>query len=296
MPQLDLSIRSTITAPDDHYLVNFDLAQAESWVVAYLANEPTMKDVLANGDFHRETGQKALYNLTDEAWEQIEYTQQKTMRYTGKRYNHASAYRMGPHRAAEIINKDSDKPPYVTVTIAESKIFYQKWHDYYHIKGWWDEIEWQLNQTRTLKTPYGRLRYFFAAWGNELFKEATAFVPQSTVADHLNGMVQREVGVEGGLLQVHRRFVETGAIKVINQAHDSILCEIPCHLALDISQEIVKLLLRPIVINGEEFTIPVDAEVGVRWGELVAQDRKVGTYDIPFKFEEPAWYQEKFAA
>lgn len=262
--------------------MNFDLAQAESWIVAYLANEQTMKHVLACGDFHTETGQRALFEYTDDHWLATPKDERKSMRYIGKRYNHASSYRMGPIRAAEVINKDSDKPPYVTVTVAESKVFYTKWHDYYHIRGWWDEIEFQLNKNRTLITPYGRLRYFFAQWGNELFKEATAYVPQSTVADHMNGEVQDELGIEGGVVEVDRLLVVPGYIKIVNQSHDSILCNIPRSSALDICQQIHRLLLRPLVINGEEFTIPVDCEIGERWGELEEQKRRVGEYDIQF--------------
>lgn len=271
-------------APSDCYLVNFDLAQAESWIVAYLADERTMKYVLAHGDFHRETGQKALKGYSDDEWEAFPKDERKVLRYTGKRYNHASAYRMGPFRAAEIINKDSDKPPYVTVTVAESKVFYQRWHEYYHIKGWWDEIERQLEATHTLTTPYGYIRYFFQPWGPELFKAATAHVPQSTVAEHLNGSVQEELGIEGGMVKVDELFVVPGYIKIVNQSHDSILCEIPKTSALDICPQIHRLLLRPLVINGEEFTIPVDCEVGERWGEMKELHREVGSYEIDFSF------------
>jgi len=281
-----LAVRSIIVAPPGKLLVNFDLAQAESWIVAYLANEPTMKHVLATGDIHRETGQKALKGWTDEYWDALPKDEVKVARYTGKRYNHASAYRMGAQRAAEVINKDSDKPPFVTVTVAESKVFYEAWHNYYHIRGWWDEIEYQLNKNRTLTTPYGYVRYFFAQWGNELFKEATAFIPQSTVADHLNGAVCDEIGMEGGLVKVDELFVMKGAISIINQSHDSFMFEVDAEIALEVCEQIHKLLLRPLVINGEEFTIPVDCEIGERWGELKEQERKMDELEIKWKLPE----------
>lgn len=283
-----IPIRSMILAPEDCYLVNFDLAQAESWLVAFLANEPTMKHVLATGDFHRETGQRALFKESDEKWELASKEERKTKRYVGKRYNHATAYRMGPQRACEVINKDSDKPPFVTVTHAESKVFYKSWHDYYNIQGWWNEIEYQLNETRTLRTPYDRIRYFFAPWGPELFREATAYVPQSAVADHMNGAIQEGVNGPGGVIEVHKQFVKTGQIKIINQSHDSILCEIPFGSCLTICQQIVKLLLRPLVVNDEEFTIPVDCEIGFRWGELHEQLRPMGSYEIEYELPEAA--------
>lgn len=269
-----IPIRSLVRAPKDHLLVNFDFAQAESWVVAYLANEPTMKHILKTGDIHRETAQKAFANFTDEEWETLPKDELKSRRYTGKRYNHASAYRMGPYRAAEVINKDSDKPPYVTVTLSESKRYYNLWHSYYNLKPWWDEIEYQLNKNRTMVTPYGRILTLFDHWGNELFKKATAFVPQSTVADHMNGVVQDCLGIEGGLIKIHEKFVEPGYIRIINQSHDSILSLIPTISVLDICEQMYYFLLRPLIIKDEEFTIPVDCEIGERWGLLKEQKRE----------------------
>lgn len=277
-----LPLRGMIVAPKDHYLVNFDLAQAESWIVAYLADEPNMKRALQFGDIHRETAQNAFAELSDDEWLALDKSEIKLRRYTGKRYNHASAYRMGPFRAAEIINKDSDKPPYFSVSVAESKEFYKKWHGYYHIEGWWHDIERQLNQTRTLKTPYNRIRYFFEQWGEQLFKMATAYVPQSTIADHMNGKIQRELGIAGGVLEVKRQLADKGALEIINQSHDSILNIVHRSVLKEVCEQTHSLLLRPLVVNGEEFTVPVDCEIGERWGELKEQKRETGSYDIQF--------------
>jgi len=258
----EIKLRSMFIAPPGHLLLSFDLAQAESWIVAYLANEPRMKEALVGGYFHAQTA-SLFFNKP-----RAEITQ--TERYTGKKGNHATAYRQGPFMMATSINKESDKPPYVTVTLKQTKEFYKKWHEFYKIKGWWNEIEFQLNQTRSLTTPYGRKRVFYAQWGEELFKEATAFVPQSTVADHMNGMVQDELGLEGGIKGVYRKVIKFwgGQIKIVNQAHDSIIIECPSTIKDEIIPLVFQQLKRPIIINGESFTIPVDCEIGERWGEL----------------------------
>lgn len=270
-------IRSMIVAPSDHLLVNFDLAQAESWIVAFLADEPKMKFALAHGDFHHETAFKALYtNVNPSLLDALEY---KAARYMGKQYNHASAYRMGAYKAAELINSKSDKPPYITVTYGESKKFSTQWHSYYNVKDWWGEIEIQLSKNRTLITPYGRRREFFGHWGEELFKKATADVPQSTIADHLNGAQQPD-GPEGGLIKVHEKL--GNVIKIINQSHDSILFEVHKSVVVDICEEVHSYLLRPIIIDGEECLVPVDCEIGERWGELEKQERKTGSYEIKY--------------
>lgn len=270
-----------LVAPKGKLLISVDLAQAESWVVAYLADEPHMKYALHNGDIHLQTAGSALFfnkEGCNHDWDKearicnkchAEVT--KPMRYIGKRYNHASAYRMTYMRAAQVINKDSDKPPYMMVTLAESKEYSESWHSYYNIKPWWSEIEYELGKTRTLTTPYKRTRYFFAQWGPELFKEATADVPQSTVADHFNGRIQKELGIKGGLIEVYRQLViPYEENKIVNQSHDSLVMETPKEIAREMVGRVKELLYRPLIIKDEQFSIPVDAEIGERWGELEA--------------------------
>jgi DNA polymerase I-like protein with 3'-5' exonuclease and polymerase domains len=269
-----------IVAPKGKVLVSVDLSQAESWVVAHLAREPNMQYSLNKSDIHTDTAAALFYtdSYCVHDWKKTGDTYRctkcpvevvKTMRYIGKQYNHASSYRMKPPRAAQVINKQSDKPPFVTVTLSESKLYSERWHKRYNVKIWWAEIEQQLNQTMSLTTPYGRSRTFFAAWGDELFREATAYVPQSTVADHFNGMVHPELGVVGGLIEIRKRMVLPYVDRaIINQSHDSCILEVPSIDGLDVAAELQRLVRRPLVINGVEFTIPVDGEIGERLGEL----------------------------
>ena len=254
----ELKIRSMIVAPKGHVLMSFDLNQAESWVVAYLANELNMKYSLQYSDIHTDTAH-ALTNIPKD-----EIT--KPVRYTYKRCNHAFSYRMSASRFVQVVNKDSDKPPYLVLSLEQGKELYKKWHDYYNLKDWWNDIEISLGSKRELITPYGRRRVFFAQWGNELFKEATAFIPQSTVADHLNGAVQPESNIIGGLLEVYKQYGK--AINIVNQSHDSIMAEVPIGIQDEISSAVIGLIKRPLVINDEQFTIPVTCEIGERWGEL----------------------------
>jgi hypothetical protein len=60
MPKL--KIRSIIRAKPNHLLLAFDLSQAESWVVAYLANEPRMKKALMYGDINTSGLRLAITN------------------------------------------------------------------------------------------------------------------------------------------------------------------------------------------------------------------------------------------
>lgn len=273
-----------VLAPKGKILVQCDLSQAESWIVAYRANERNMKQALMFGDIHTESAGNALFyndRSCGHKWvkldpkiklwtcENCQVTVDELMRYVGKRYNHASAYRMGADRAAQVINKDSDKPPYFTVTVKQSKVFSASWHSYFHLKPWWDDIEAQLGRTRSITNAYGRVRVFFAQWGNELFKEATAYDPQSSVADHFNGKTHPELGIKGGLREIKKQLVNPYPDhKLINQSHDSAILECPLSIGLEMAARMKALLMRPLVIRNEEFTIPADAEWGERWGEL----------------------------
>jgi len=45
--------------------------------------------------------------------------------------------------------------------------------------------------------------------------------------------------------------------------------ECPISLVDEIAPQVVAQMKRPIIVNGEECNIPVDCEVGERWGEMV---------------------------
>ena len=282
MPKI--KIRSMIRAPKGSEFLAFDLSQAESWVVAYEANEPRMKHALKYGDIHSETA-VALFHLDkancEHKWKDVKAENKKNKlcescgvlvledeRYLGKKGNHASAYGMKEYRQMETINAESDKPPFITVTLAEATQMNKRWHSYYNVRAWWANIQDELNKTRTLTTTYGRRRQFFQHWGDELFKEAYAFKPQSTVADHFNGRVHPQLGIRGGFKEIYYQHAKRGHLSICNHAHDSCLLLVPSPIPDSLIYEIRALLERPIVINGEEFTIPVDGERGERYGEL----------------------------
>jgi DNA polymerase I-like protein with 3'-5' exonuclease and polymerase domains len=286
---MKLAIRSMFRAPKGKVFVAFDLSQAETWIVAHKANEYNMIDALKNGDIHCSTAVALFHeshlSCPGHRWDKKKkkdfyYCEvcdcwvAKDQRYLGKKYNHASAYRMGFAHAATTINKESPQTG-VIVTTEQSRVYQSRWHGFYSIKGWWADIEYQLNVNRTIRTVYGRKRTFFAAWGDELFKEATAYEPQSTVADHAFGAVQPELGVEGGMLGIHKHFKNSNDVRLVHTAHDSAILETPYNLVDEVSQICYRNMHRPLLINGHEFYIPVDGEVGERWGEMEGIKREI---------------------
>lgn len=258
----EVKLRSMIVAPKDHVLIEWDLNQAESWCVAYFANEKTIQTLLKENRFHEHTA-AAISNCTEEVAKK-----DSNIRYSGKQANHSLAYRMTYLRYVMQVAKNTDGR--LVLSNIEGKRHVDIWLSLYPgVPVWWSQIEHDLEaQNRTLTTPYGRVRTYFAEWGKELFKQATAGLPQSTVADHTNGAIHTDLGIAGGLLEIQRQIVRTGAARLINQSHDSGIAEVRREIAMEVAAKGKALMERPLVINGEMFTIPVGVKMGKRWGEL----------------------------
>lgn len=259
-----LKFRSMFIAPKDKYLLQIDLSQAESWIVAWEAKDENMKFSLKKGIIHEST----VTILFDIPPEQVE--KGGTQRYLAKRINHGSAYGMREQRQAEIINKDADQPPYLTVTVPQVKGYQDKWHGHFwRVREWHSEIRDALRENRTLITTYGRKRVFYGQMPNtdtgEFWKEAYAHKPQSTVADHFTGLLHPELQIPGGMKEIWK--LCNDEIKMINMSHDSLILEVPKIITSEIAGKCKSLLERPLIINNEQFTIPADAEYGERNGE-----------------------------
>lgn len=252
-------VRSLIRAPKDYCFVTADLSAAESWIVAHLANDPNMKHELANGDLHKFSG-RVIHELTPDD----PITDEE--RYLGKKMNHSSSYRTSPIKIAEFVNKEGK----VTISVSQARRYHTLWHNAFHVKFWWLEIDEQIRTTREMVTCYGFRRKFYGFIDDKLLKEATAFEPQSTVADHMNGKIHPELGIPGGLKEIRRKITKpsNGEIRMVQTAHDSVLMYVPRRIANEIAEQVVEILRRPLVVRGETFTIPVDCDIyPERWGE-----------------------------
>jgi DNA polymerase I-like protein with 3'-5' exonuclease and polymerase domains len=263
-------LRTIFIADDGMELAEFDLNRGESWIYAHLSKDPELLRIHHGGlDFHAETAAAIAHAFSDrqESTDQIVKLFKAGdewayfIRYLGKRVNHASAYRMGPFMQAEVINNDADDTG-ITITVGQAKIAQQLWKQKYSgMPGWWSSIERTLSDNaRTLVTPYGRKQTFYDWWGESLFKEATAYVPQSTSVDYLNL----------GMLDVFNDLVRKGAygLELLHQNHDAILVQYKESCRAEVMGEIISRLERSLVINDVEFTIPVEGQYGHSWGKM----------------------------
>lgn len=235
-------------------LYNIDLSQAENRIVAYCAPEPNMIAAFESKvDIHKQTA-GLIFN---KPWEEISDEEGSSSiggglfseRFWGKKSNHSLNYDLG-FRAFALVCEIQE---------AEAKYIVDRYHAVYPgVRQYHAWIRAQLAKDRTITNCLGRKRLFTDRWGDELFKEAYAFIPQSTVADIINSR-----GLS--FIMDNPRF---WGVEILNQVHDSLVLQISYEkVPLYQHAEAIKLLIdslqQPITFRGQTFSIPADVNVGL---------------------------------
>lgn len=246
--------RRFILADEGMVIYQIDLSQAENRIVAYVAPEPLqIKAFEVKMDLHRQTASLIFGIPFDEVSDEEGSSQlgngEQSQRFWGKKANHGLNYDLG-YKTFALLNELPEK---------ESKLLVERYHQIYPgIRQYHAWIKTRLSKDRTIENPFGRKRLFLGRWGDELFKEAYAQFPQSTVADKIN---------EQGLAYVYYNQQWFGKVYILNQIHDSIVIEIPVNAGWTYHAEcllrIVESLETPITWRGTTFTIPTDVIMGL---------------------------------
>ena len=235
------------------YLYNIDLSQAENRIMAYISPEPNMIAAFEAGvDIHRQTAglilNKKPEDVSDDEGSSSIGGGLFSERFWGKKSNHSLNYDLG-YRAFALVCEISEN---------EAKYIVERYHSVYPgVRQYHAWIRAQLNKDRTVTNCLGRKRLFTNRWGDELFKEAYAFIPQSTVADIIN---------KRGLAFVMDNPMFRG-VEILNNVHDSLVIQIsyknvPLERHADAIRHIVDSLQAPVSFKGQTFSIPADVVVG----------------------------------
>ena len=112
------------------------------------------------------------------------------------------------------------------------------------------------DNNRLLTSPHERSRQFLNRWGDELFKEAYAFIPQATVSDHLKFSAQ---------------IIERRApwVQILSESHDSFLAQVPISQVDNAVRLFKEELDKPIdfskcSLSRGELIIPSEVSLGVK--------------------------------
>ena len=262
---------------DPGYLgFEIDLSQAENRVVAYIAPDQNMIRAFENKiDLHGQTAswifQEHIDKIIQEDQDDVHCdigTGEFTKRFWGKKANHGFNYDFG-YRAFALLYELSEK---------DSK----RIHEIYHIAypGVHNYHRWvkdKLSKDRILINCLGRKRLFLDRWGDDLFKEAYSFIPQSTVADKMN---------KDGLLEITENPDIYERVEMLKQVHDSIKFQIPLDAGISkiafYIDSVVKKLEEDLSFDNRTFSIPADTKVGTNFGKMT----KVKKWSCTAELEE----------
>lgn len=256
-------LRAEFVADDGWTLIEPDLSQAEDRVVCVLAEDWDALESYKRTEFKfNKYGLKddrhtltAMYvcelgfdSITD--WE----------RQVGKKTRHSGNYNVGKHQHM--------------LTLGKSGIFVSEWKAGRQLEKFHAEnprirnvfhqsiVQALRDNDCRLFSPHGRLRQFFNKWGEDLFKEAYAQIPQATVSDQ----------VKFAMTPIKKR-MPRGTFYYAGESHDSFLalCRNDCvDKALPIIKEELEM---PIDFNkctlsrNYQLVIPAEVKIGKRWIE-----------------------------
>lgn len=249
--------------PDLGYTIGYnDLERAESFVVAKITGDRTMLEHHLPGcNAHRLLG-STLFDKAPEELDGDEY-------YLSKKTRHAGNYMQGWKTFMDNVNKEAEKTG-VILEVKDAKRLigtYREMHP--GLTRWWNAVEYQVKQTRTLHNLFGRPRVFYGRVDSEL-PVAVAYIPQSTVGDCMNYAILNlwndgiaKPVADGG----------TGRIEMLMQIHDALVYQfptVPDDEMMALLREVREHMLIPIVnsLDGEEFIINTMPSISqVSWGD-----------------------------
>lgn len=253
-------LRAMYVADEDYVFIEPDLSQAEDRVVCVLSEDwdalksYDKKDWKYNrfglkDDRHTTTAMMVCEKRFDDI--------QDFDRQIGKRVRHAGNYNMGKHQGM--------------LTLARYGVFVSEWRmgkylDLFHSSNSNIRGVFHANIQKCLAendcrmyNPFGRLRVFFNKWGDELFKEAYANIPQSTVSDQ----------VKFAMVRLANR--KLGKFFFVSESHDSFLALVHKSIVDRVLPIIKEEMEQPINFSkcslsyDFNLVIPCEIKMGTRW-------------------------------
>lgn len=251
--------RTIYTAPPGKVYLSADYVQAEAVVVAYLIGDAKLIE-LFEASFGKSRSYRTenfldVHKLTASTMFKIPLQDvTKEQRQIGKTIRHAVNYSAGPAVIAHRLG----------IGMREAKFLLELFHLTCPLLSIWHksiQLELQTNG-RVLTNLLGRKHKFYEAWGDDLFRSAYSYIPQSTVGDLLNKALVKTYHTIGS------------EVDIVLQLHDA------QYLLIDNGKENIEkykeklreIMIMPLTHNGRTFYIDVDFSVGPSWGEMEELD------------------------
>ncbi len=238
-----LLIRKGFIASSKEYcLLGVDYSQIELRLLAHFSQDKDLMDAFLKGrDIHLETS-KALFG-EDLA---------KEKRSIAKSINFGLVYGMGSKKLSETLN----------IPLNEAKSYIEAYFKRFpSIKDYLNRMKEEILKTSKAFTLLRRYRVFD-------FTGANDYIKGNYLREGVNAIFQGSASdlLKLGMLKVSERFKNNPSVRLLLQVHDELIFEIEEKNALELQQEIQRIL------NDEVYPLRVPLEtsafVANRWNEL----------------------------
>jgi uracil-DNA glycosylase family 4 len=270
-------IRTQYIADEGEVFIQVDSSQAEARVVAKLANDEATLRMYDECDAHALTA-SWFFGGSESDYSKKVLGYECNERFAGKTLRHSGNLGASKRRASIELNTQArkykmlDKKTGLTFTISEKEadialiIFHKKTPNIKNV--FQKEVVDCLSKRRQLTAPVpygidapkGGTRTFFERWGDELFREAFAYLPQRTVSEN----------TKAAALRIRKR---APWIRILIESHDSLLCSVSIPRVNDAAIILRQEMERPIDFSKcslprGTLVIPADIETGYNYKEL----------------------------
>ena len=229
-----------IFVPDPGYTIfDTDLSKADLRIVVWEADEREMKAMLRAGrDPYIETARE-FYRDPSISKTRPDGTDDPRYKLF-KSFCHGTHYLGTPIGLAQRLG--------LTVHEADRT---QRWYlgKYPAIKRWQDDFKRRVSSRRYVENIFGYRRYYFDRVDDSMFREAIAWVPQSTVALYINRIWMK-------VWEQHKH------IQILLQVHDSLVGQFPTFRRTECLNQLAEASKIELPYS-EPLVIPV----GVKWSE-----------------------------
>ncbi len=238
-----LLIRKGFIASSKEYcLLGVDYSQIELRLLAHFSQDKDLMDAFLKGrDIHLETS-KALFG-EDLA---------KEKRSIAKSINFGLVYGMGSKKLSETLN----------IPLNEAKSCIEAYFKRFpSIKDYLNRMKEEILKTSKAFTLLGRYRVFDFTGTND-------YIKGNYLREGVNAIFQGSTSdlLKLGMLKVSERFKNNPSVRLLLQVHDELIFEIEEKNALELQQEIQRIL------NDEVYPLRVPLEtsafIAKRWNEL----------------------------
>ncbi|GAA8238335.1 DNA polymerase I [Helicobacter pylori] len=231
-----------ISSSKEYCLLGVDYSQIELRLLAHFSQDKDLMDAFLKGrDIHLETS-KALFG-EDLA---------KEKRSIAKSINFGLVYGMGSKKLSETLN----------IPLNEAKSYIEAYFKRFpSIKDYLNRMKEEILKTSKAFTLLGRYRVFD-------FTGANDYVKGNYLREGVNAIFQGSASdlLKLGMLKVSERFKNNPSVRLLLQVHDELIFEIEEKNALELQQEIQRIL------NDEVYPLRVPLETSAfmakRWNEL----------------------------